>query len=240
MGLLSHKVKGSDLEEGDHVYVYRVAGAYSHHGIYVGNGMVVHVSVDSCISSSNCSASCSSSSGEYCCGFRRAENAVTMTCLDCFLKKGWLCRYKYGVSTGAFIAKVRAGTCTMAESDASEAVIHRAMYLLENGFGDYHLLRYNCEVFALYCKTERLIFYTQRSSTLRSCGQATSAFIVPSTAILSAINVPLAVGAAVVMHTWLKYANDIGVRKVKEDNWRGGVHKVRVEDLEEFRRKYSR
>ncbi|KAH6769210.1 hypothetical protein C2S51_014546 [Perilla frutescens var. frutescens] len=200
MGLLSHKVERSDLEPGDHVYVYRGGvGIYSHHGNYVGNGMVVHLIVDNFSSSSNCSASCSSSSSsdEHGCGSRKDGSAVTMTCLDCFLKKGSLRRYEYGVSKAAFImVKHRPGTCTMAESDDAEKVIHRAMYLLENGFGEYHLLKNNCEVFAIYCKTG-FLSYKQRtcssalggrfwqagpaSSALEGCfGQATTAVLAPT------------------------------------------------------------
>ncbi|KAH6827955.1 NC domain-containing protein-like protein [Perilla frutescens var. hirtella] len=59
------------------------------------------------------------------------------------------------VSVVAFVAKIRSGTCTTAKSDLAEDVIHRAMHLLQNGFGNDELELYtkNCEDFALYCKT---------------------------------------------------------------------------------------
>ncbi|GAB2215784.1 hypothetical protein Droror1_Dr00020184, partial [Drosera rotundifolia] len=48
----------------------------------------------------------------------------------------------------------KGGTCTIAQSDPSEMVIHRAMYLLQNGFVNYDVFENNCEDFAIYCKTE--------------------------------------------------------------------------------------
>ena len=75
-------------------------------------------------------------------------------CIDCFLLGGDLYRYEYGVKPAFFLAKVRGGTCTLALSDSPEEVIHRASYLLQNGFGVYHIYKNNCEHFARYCKTE--------------------------------------------------------------------------------------
>nr|GEW70130.1 hypothetical protein [Tanacetum cinerariifolium] len=54
------------------------------------------------------------------------------------------------------ISRLRSGTCTIAKSDPPQDVIHRAMYLLQNGFGNYTLVLNNCEDFALYCKTSLL------------------------------------------------------------------------------------
>ncbi|GAB2260899.1 hypothetical protein Droror1_Dr00011754 [Drosera rotundifolia] len=52
------------------------------------------------------------------------------------------------------LSEQRDDTCTIAQSDPSETVIHRAMYLLQNGFGNYDVFENNCEDFAIYCKTE--------------------------------------------------------------------------------------
>ncbi|KAH6769209.1 hypothetical protein C2S51_014545 [Perilla frutescens var. frutescens] len=256
MGLLSHKVKRSDLEPGDHIYVYRAGGTYSHHGEYVGNDMVVHLSLDK-KSSASSSCSCSLSLWGHGCGFRKDGSAVTMTCLDRFLNNGSLCRYEYGVSKVVFtMVKHRPGTCTMAESDDAEKVIHRAKYLLENGFGNYNFLRNNCELFALYCKTGLLISYHRRPTpTVGGSGQATAAFLVPTgvvtfghtgfmaTAIatgafaaplLPALFVAGVVGGTVAagFNTALRYKHDISERT-------GDVYKVEVESLEEFRRNHS-
>uniref|UniRef100_J3MV04 LRAT domain-containing protein n=1 Tax=Oryza brachyantha TaxID=4533 RepID=J3MV04_ORYBR len=42
MGLLSHRVERSEVKPGDHIYTWRAAFTYSHHGIYVGGSKVVH------------------------------------------------------------------------------------------------------------------------------------------------------------------------------------------------------
>ncbi|CAN1794080.1 Protein LEAD-SENSITIVE 1 [Linum perenne] len=55
------------------------------------------------------------------------------------------------------MAKLRGGTCTTATSDPPSTVVHRAMYLLQNGFGNYDVFQNNCEDFALYCRTGLLI-----------------------------------------------------------------------------------
>jgi hypothetical protein len=80
-----------------------------------------------------------------------------LSCLDCFLSGGELCRFEYAVSCAQFLAQARGGTCTIASSDATEDVLHRAFYLLENGFGPYNVFKNNCEDFAIYCKTGLLV-----------------------------------------------------------------------------------
>ncbi|KFK24447.1 hypothetical protein AALP_AAs48179U000200 [Arabis alpina] len=42
MGLLSNKISRDDLKPGDHIYSWRNSYTYSHHGIYVGDGKVIH------------------------------------------------------------------------------------------------------------------------------------------------------------------------------------------------------
>ncbi|KAL7167795.1 hypothetical protein ACSBR2_038285 [Camellia fascicularis] len=87
------------------------------------------------------------------CGFRHPNSGVVLSCLDCFLANGSLYRFEYGVSKAKLLFKLRGGTCTTAESDPPELVIHKSMYLLQHGFGDYNVVRNNCEHFAMYCKT---------------------------------------------------------------------------------------
>lgn len=130
------------------------------------------------------------------------------------------------MSPSVFIAKVRGGTCTTAAFDPVETVIHRAMYLLQNGFGNYDMFQNNCEDFSLYCKTGLLI--VDRQGVGRS-GQASSVIGAPVAALLSSplkFLLPSPVGVATVtagMYCVGRYATDIGVRS--------DVIKVPVEEL---------
>jgi len=130
------------------------------------------------------------------------------------------------VTPAIFLAKVRGGTCTTATSDGPDTVIHRAMYLLQNGFGNYHVFQNNCEDFALYCKTGKL---TVEKLGIGISGQASSLFGAPLGALLSSplkLLIPNPVGVATVtagMYCMSRYATDIGVRT--------DVVKVAVEDL---------
>ena len=160
------------------------------------------------------------------CGFRLPNSGVFLSCLDCFLRNGSLYCFEYGVSPSVFLAKVRGGTCTTATSDPPETVIHRAMHLLQNGFGNYDVFQNNCEDFTLYCKTGLLT--VDRLGVGRS-GQASSVIGAPLAALLSSplkLLMPSPVGVATVtagMYCMSRYATDIGVRT--------DVIKVAVEDL---------
>ncbi|URE33732.1 hypothetical protein MUK42_07371 [Musa troglodytarum] len=160
------------------------------------------------------------------CGFHQPNSGVILSCLDCFLGNGSLYCFKYGVPPSVFLAKVRGGTCTTAESDPPETVINRAMYLLQNGFGNYDVFENNCEDFALYCKTGLL---SLEELGIGRSGQASSFFGVPLAALFSTPFKLLAagpVGMATVtagMYCAGRYITDIGVRK--------DVVKVAVEDL---------
>ncbi|CAN6568361.1 unnamed protein product [Malus baccata var. baccata] len=229
MGLLTNRVERNKVKPGDHIYTYRAVFAYSHHGIYLGGSKVVHfrpkINLNSSTQSSDVydSMSCPTTPD---CGFRQPNSGVVLSCLDCFLKNGSLYRFEYGVSPSVFLAKVRGGTCTTAASDPSETVVHRAMYLLQNGFGNYDIFRNNCEDFAMYCKTGLLII--DKEGVGRS-GQASSVIGAPLAAILSSplkLLMPSPVGVATVtagMYCMSRYATDIGVRT--------DVIKVAVEDL---------
>nr|XP_043628969.1 protein LEAD-SENSITIVE 1-like isoform X2 [Erigeron canadensis] len=161
--LLSQKVEVSDLNKGDHVYTWRKCGFYSHHGIFIGDGKIIHFVQTNKSAILASSSESSDHSGEYtpCLdeSYCRSEtvpgSGVRITCIACFVKnkKRFLYRYKYNASSKFLIAKVRAGTCTTASSDPQETVMHRVNYLYKNGYGEYHLKNNNCEDFALYCKT---------------------------------------------------------------------------------------
>ncbi|THU63195.1 hypothetical protein C4D60_Mb01t13160 [Musa balbisiana] len=195
-------------------------------GIHVGGSKVVHFTRKkdaSFGSSSAASAICPTFPD---CGFRQPDSGVILCCLDCFLGNGALYRFEYGVSPSVFLAKLRGGTCTTAESDPPDSVIDRAMHLLHNGFGSYDVFENNCEDFALYCKTGLLLL--EEPGVGRS-GQASSFLGVPLAALFSTPFKLLAAGpvgmAAVTAGAYCagRYITDIGVRK--------DVMKVAVEDL---------
>lgn len=168
------------------------------------------------------------------CGFQLPESGVILTCLDCFLRGGALHRFEYGVPPAVFLAKLRGGTCTTARADAPDAAVHRAMHLLQNGFGDYDVFENNCEDFALYCKTGLLPAADGAAdepglSGIGRSGQAASAVGVPLAALFSTPFKLVAAGplgmAAVTAGVYCagRYITDIGVRK--------DVVKVEVENL---------
>ncbi|KAH7863149.1 hypothetical protein Vadar_013950 [Vaccinium darrowii] len=223
-GLFSHKVKSSELAPGDHIYVYRKGGTYSHHGIFVGENTVIHymqkaegssssTTISGLISSFSSSTTLAASEKIFqstCskgpdCGLRQPGNGVALSCLDCFLGNKKLRRYQYEVTGGEFKAKLRGGTCTIAKSDPPEKVIRRARYLLEAGFGNYNLSDHNCEDFALYCKTGLLI---PNEEAFGTSGQINSV-----QAALSSVGDHLSVIEYTRTYNETRYSKDIGVRK---------------------------
>ncbi|KAL4352371.1 hypothetical protein GQ457_06G009450 [Hibiscus cannabinus] len=234
MGVFSNKISREELKPGDHVYSWRYAYIYAHHGIYIGEGKVIHftqsqggreISTGTVLDRIIFSSSPSEARNCPNCGDQSSRCGVICSCLDCFLADGDLYLFQYAVSPASFVAKPRGGTCTIAASDPSSEVLHRASHLLHNGFGVYHLFTNNCEDFAIYCKTGLLVI--TRISVGRS-GQATS-FLAAASAIISS---PLrylttsftgltAVGYG--MYCFSRLVSDIGVRR--------DVEKVAVERL---------
>ncbi len=160
------------------------------------------------------------------CGMQANSSGVLLSCLDCFLLGGPLYRFEYGTDPVTFLLKARGGTCTFALSDDKELVLHRAKYLLDNGFGCYHIFHNNCEDFAIYCKTGLLV--VDRNMIGRS-GQAASFLGAPLAAVVSSplrfvMTSPWGFAAVTVgVYCFSRYAADIGVRR--------DVAKVVVEDL---------
>ncbi|KAF3973295.1 hypothetical protein CMV_003281 [Castanea mollissima] len=164
MGVLTNKIEREDLKPGDHIYSYRLAYTYSHHGIYVNEGNVIHFTrgegqetgtgtvLDRFIGSS-LPQRCPLDNPCLICDDQSKSDGVISTCIDCFLSGGDLYLYEYDVSRKFFLAKARGGTCTLASSEPPEQVIDRAFYFLRKGFGVYNVIKNNCEDFALCCKT---------------------------------------------------------------------------------------
>ncbi|WCJ25092.1 NC domain-containing protein-related [Euphorbia peplus] len=235
MGVFSNKIRRDELQSGDHIYSWRHAYIYSHHGIYVGDEKVIHftrgggqeIGTGTVLDRVIFSSSPSNSAGIPCpnCGDQSREDGVISSCLDCFLSGGDLYRFEYGVSPALFIAKARGGTCTLAACDPPEDVLHRASFLLENGFGVYNIFKNNCEDFAIYCKTGLLIF---TSLSVGRSGQACS-FVAAISAVVSSplrflttsVSGLTAVGCG--MYCVSRFVSDIGVRR--------DVTKVAVERL---------
>ncbi|XAR73639.1 hypothetical protein NMG60_11007677 [Bertholletia excelsa] len=222
VGLLSNKISREELKPGDHIYSWRFAYLYAHHGIYIGDGKVIHftrragreIGTGTFLGRPILS---SHSSNNPCpqCGDQSRLDGVICSCLDCFLSGGDLYIFQYAVTPAFFLAKAQGGTCTLAASDAPEDVLHRAEFLLKNGFGAYHMFKNNCEDFAIYCKTGLIIITT--SSAGRS-GQVASV-IAAANAFTSCSGLALGVG----MYCVNRYVSDIGVRR--------DVTKVSVERL---------
>ncbi|KAK1404144.1 NC domain-containing protein-related [Heracleum sosnowskyi] len=224
MGILSNKITKEELKPGDHIYSWRRAYIYAHHGIYIGDGKVIHFTrgADQEIGTGTFldtifSSSYPDSSDTPCpiCGNQASANGVILSCIDCFLAGGELHIFIYNVSPLIFLAQARGGTCTLAKSDPFEDVLHRAEYLLENGFGVYNLFKNNCEDFAIYCKTGFLLF----SSVNVGRGGQTASFLAAATSVASS---PLrflttsfsglsAVG--LVSYCVSRLVSDIGVRR---------------------------
>ncbi|KAF3536105.1 hypothetical protein F2Q69_00018884 [Brassica cretica] len=175
MGLLSNKISRDELKAGDHIYSWR-SYIYTHHGIYVGDGKVIHftrgggleIGTGTVLDKIIVSSVPNHGGDNPCpdCGDQTNLNGVITSCLDCFLSGGNLYLFEYNVSKAIFLAKQRGGTCTIAASDPPEDVVARAKFLLlRNGFGEYHLLDNNCEDFAIYCKTGLLVLSVTKSGS---------------------------------------------------------------------------
>ncbi|KAK6936431.1 LRAT domain [Dillenia turbinata] len=142
------KISRNELVPGDHIYSYRNAHVYSHHGIYVGEWQVIHYTrTDESRCSFNVKENCD-------CGFDpKKDHGVVKSCLECFLSGRKLRRVTYGFSSKRRLLK-RPGTCFKENSDDAKTVLGRAEKLLkENSFGKYNLMFNNCESFARYCMT---------------------------------------------------------------------------------------
>ncbi|XP_052198885.1 protein LEAD-SENSITIVE 1-like isoform X1 [Diospyros lotus] len=236
MGLISNRVDKKSLKPGDHIYSWRTAYIYAHHGIYVGDDKVIHFTrrgqevgtgtvLDLLVSSSvpaRAQVPCST-----CTPPEEGHHGVVSSCVNCFLAGGVLYRYEYAVSRALFLASVRGGTCTLAASDPDDIVVHRANHLLNNGFRRYDTFKNNCEDFAIYCKTGLLVLDER---AMGQSGQADS-LVSGLNALVSSVRLKLftttdvnTMGAtAFKVYCESRIAADIGMRS--------DVARVSVEDL---------
>ncbi|KAL3728040.1 hypothetical protein ACJRO7_032742 [Eucalyptus globulus] len=128
--LIGNVERLEELKPGDHIYTYRRYGLYTHHGIYVGEGYVIHFT----------------------------RTGVDKTCLGCFCQEGekvhFLRSYTYGRPLLEYWLR-RWGTCTtLPDTKLPQEVVNRARELHEgDGFGEYDLINNNCEHFATFCRT---------------------------------------------------------------------------------------
>lgn len=224
MGFLSNMISRAELKPGDHIYSWRTAYIYAHHGIYTGDDMVIHFTraagqeigtgtfLDKLLLSSS-----PTPTGTICerCGDQSKLHGVIKSCIDCFLGGGNLYVFEYAVSPAFFIAKARGGTCTLAVSDPAEDALHRAKSLLDKGFGMYSLFKNNCEDFAIYCKTGLLIetnYSLGRSGQLASWTAAASTVMSSPLRFLTTSGTGLAIVAGT-MYSISRYVADIGIRR---------------------------
>ncbi|KAG8068514.1 hypothetical protein GUJ93_ZPchr0005g15959 [Zizania palustris] len=240
MGLLSNRIGKESLKAGDHIYTWRAAWVYAHHGIYVGDSKVIHFTrgrgqevgtgtfIDLLLVSSgpnrnNTPCSVCNNEGAT---TNKETNDVVSSCLNCFLAGGALYRFEYAVNPALFLAKARGGTCTLAPTDPNEVVVRRANHLLSNGFRCYNIFKSNCEDFAIYCKTGLLV---AEQGVVGQSGQAISIIGGPLAAVISTplrlvtTNIYGMAVMAVGVYCASRYAADIGNRL--------DVLKVEVEDL---------
>ncbi|XP_030517586.1 protein LEAD-SENSITIVE 1 [Rhodamnia argentea] len=225
MAVLSNRIERDQLKPGDHIYSWRFCYLYAHHGIYIGEGKVIHftrgagreIGTGTVLDRIIFSSSPSPPVGTQCqiCGDQSRLDGVICSCIDCFLSGGDLYLFEYGVSPAFYLAKARGGTCTLATSDPPEDVLHRASFLLQNGFGGYNLFKNNCEDFAVYCKTGLLVV---TAISVGRSGQA-AAFLAATNAVMSS---PLRFlttsfsGLAAVSYSMYcvgRLVSDIGVRR---------------------------
>ncbi|KAL3728028.1 hypothetical protein ACJRO7_032730 [Eucalyptus globulus] len=125
-----NEIRQEELIPGEHIYTFRRCGLYTHHGIYIGEGYVIH--------------------------FTRTR--VDKTSLDSFRREGEklhpLHSYAYGRPLLEY-QLMRWGTRSiLPDAKSPEEVVNKAWELYGgDGFGEYNLIDNNCEHFATFCKT---------------------------------------------------------------------------------------
>ena len=138
--LFSHEVNRDKLKPGDHIYVYKARGLYTHHGIYTGNkgqNEVIQFVKESSLS---------------------PTSAVIDGCtLEKFLSGATLRLVAYNVPFIHHVFK-RCGSSHIKASRPASEVVQAATYYLDNPgeWGTYQVCCNNCQHFAVHCKTENI------------------------------------------------------------------------------------
>ncbi|KAJ0013326.1 hypothetical protein Pint_20463 [Pistacia integerrima] len=132
----------SKLKPSDHVCGPRVGGLYYHHGIYVGDDMVIHLMAPADKAPGKKVPAKKGNSSSPCqkCGYNPdTDDGIIKTCLDCFLSGSELYIYQYSCAC-----------------NSPHEVIRIATEFLQGKrhFGDYSFIFNNCKDFAYYCKTK--------------------------------------------------------------------------------------
>ncbi|KAK9950582.1 hypothetical protein M0R45_006066 [Rubus argutus] len=217
MGLLSNKIDREKLKPGDHIYSWRNVYLYAHHGIYVGEGKVIHftraagreIGTGTVLDRFIFSSSPSHSSENPCpnCDDPSGRDAGVMSsCLDCFLSGGDLYLFEYGVNPALFIAKARGGTCTLASSDPSEDVLSPCFFPSSEWFlATTVFSRTTVKTLQFIAKTGLLVF---TSLSVGRSGQAASIFSVASA---------IACSPARYLTTTVSVKSEVATEMVKQD-----------------------
>ncbi|CAL5095189.1 unnamed protein product [Urochloa decumbens] len=212
MGLLSNRIGKESLKAGDHIYSWRAAWVYAHHGIYVGDDKVIHFTrgrdqevgtgtvIDILLVSSAPKRSdtpcpvCTNEDNDA----STETNGVVSSCLNCFLAGGALYRFE----------------C-------------------------YNLFKSNCEDFAIYCKTGLLV---AERGVVGQSGQAISIIGGPLAAVISTpfrlvtTNIYGMAVMAVGVYCASRYAADIGNRrdvvKIEVEDLTAGLASGRIRAVE--------
>ena len=133
VGVFSHAITREDLRPGDHVYVWRRAFTYAHHGIYTGieGQEIIHFS-----------------------GPSKRNAKISAATLDEFCQQSSIRLAAYGCNSVSHFLK-RAGTVYRQKSQDAELVLQTAIKYLSDPhlWGDYDVVNNNCEDFAYFCKT---------------------------------------------------------------------------------------
>lgn len=126
---LVHTVDAKDLQIGDHIYIWRMYGAYAHHGIVVQINPIGIVHLDTV--------------------------GIRLTGLTGFAGTAVLHRVRYECTWKESLLK-RPGTCSTNSPDSWFVIALRAISLVETEGDDarrvtYHFIFKNCESFCRYC-----------------------------------------------------------------------------------------
>ena len=145
VGRFSCDISKEDLKPGDHIYCYRAGFTYSHHGIYIGEAdcEVIHFSGED--------DSLASKRGSN----NKKNGAHIRKCtLEEFTKGRTIRLVAYSVPWLTVIFKKNVSV-KQKQSQSPAIVIERAKRYLQNPerWGEYNLIKNNCETFAVYCKT---------------------------------------------------------------------------------------